>query len=74
MILQYLLRPNDKGTEKVERIEDGVLATTIKENEIEVTLEEKSGRKGTVTFLKNDSQIYSMWLLNDNFKTLKKLI
>lgn len=74
MILQYLLRLNDKGTEKVERIEDGVLATTIKENEIVVTLEEKSGRKGTVTFLKNDSQIYSMWLLNDNFKTLKKLI
>lgn len=74
MILQYLLRPNEKGTEKVERIEDGVLATTIKENEIVVTLEEKSGRKGTVTFLKNDSQIYSMWLLNDNFKTLKKLI
>lgn len=41
MILQYLLRLNDKGTEKVERIEDGVLATTIKENEIVVTLEEK---------------------------------
>lgn len=74
MILQYSLRIDDEGTKTIERIEDGVLATSIKEKEIEVTFEEKSGRKSTITFLKEDTQIYSMWLLNDSFRSLKKLI
>lgn len=74
MILQYAMRLNEEGTEKAEYINDGVTSVAITENEIKVYFEGKRGVKNPVTFLKNCSQVYNMWLLSDTFKTLKRLI
>lgn len=74
MILQYLSKVKLENKEQtIETIKDNVFNVAIFKDKIEVNFNEPDG-KSTVAYLKKDSQIYSMYLLNDNFKTLKRLI
>lgn len=73
MILQYLSKvpTENKGEVTVETIRDNVEEVTVVGDEIKVLTKEP---KNITVFSKKDKQIYNMWLLNDNFKTLKRLI
>lgn len=74
MILQYLSKVKLENKEQtIESIKDSVSNVAIFKDKIEVNFNEPDG-KSTVTYLKKDSQICNMYLLNDNFKTLKRLI
>lgn len=74
MILQYLSKSKQEDEEqKIEIIKDNISSVAVFEDRIEVYFNEPN-TKSVVTYLKKDLQIYNMWLLNDNFKTLKKLI
>ena len=71
MILQYLTKFKGKA---IETIIDGVAEVEEFPNEINVIVD-KNGTRQTTTFPKGPmAQVYNMWLLNDNFKTLKRLI
>ena len=72
MILQYL-RKTEVGT--IETVEYGVLTADVnKKSEYIDIVFQRNEKMETRRFYINDRQIYNMWLLNDNFKTLKKLI
>ena len=72
MILQYL-RKTEVGT--IETVEDGVVTADVnKKSEYVDIVFQRNEKTETRRFYINGSQIYNMWLLNDNFKTLKKLI
>lgn len=74
MILQYLSKNKlEEKEQKIETIKDNISSVAVFEDRIEVYFNEPN-TKSVVTYLKKDLQIYNMWLLNDNFKTLKKLI
>lgn len=68
MIIQYLSKLEDG--KNIETIEDEVVGADVSKDEVRVHKREK----GTTIFPKNHKQIYQMWLLNDDFKTLKRLI
>ena len=75
MILQYLSKVEVDGKKQViETVKDNVTEVTEFVDKIEVTFSRKNGELYSVFFQKNHHQIFSMWLLNDNFKTLKRLI
>lgn len=72
MILQYLSK-TELGT--INTIEDNVISVDEnKESEWIDVVFQKNEKTETRRFYISGSQIYNMWLLNDNFKTLKKLI
>lgn len=72
MILQYLSK-TELGT--INTVEDNVIS--VDENKkskwIDIVFQ-RSGKLETRRFHTNDERIHKMWLLNDNFKTLKQLI
>ena len=72
MILQYLSK-TELGT--INTIEDNVISVDENKeaNWVDVVFQ-KNEKTETRRFYINSSQVYNMWLLNDNFKTLKKLI
>lgn len=72
MILQYLSK-TDEGI--IETTEDGVISVDVnKEKKYVDVAFQRNERLDTRRFYTENIQIYNMWLLNDNFKTLKKLI
>lgn len=71
MILQYLQKTEK---ETVEVIRDNATNVYDFDDRVEVTFSRPNGELDLVTFTKPHKQIYNMWLLNDNFKTLKRLI
>lgn len=70
MIIQY---SREVDNEQIETIIDGVVSVNDFKNKIYIHLN-KNGRSMTKSYLKDDNFVYQMFLLNDNFKTLKKLI
>ena len=74
MIIQYLSKiVNDDGTKYTfETIQDKVIGITDKKGEVEI-LQTINGSCVSTVFQKENTQIYQMWLLNDDFKTLKRL-
>ena len=75
MILQYLSRVENEKGEKIviETVKDGVYSIAVHPHKIKVSFD-KNGNRYVVEFARNNAQIYNMWLLNDEFKTLKRLI
>lgn len=75
MILQYLSKAEDENGKKIgiETIKDGVYSVAVHPHKIEVSFD-KNGNRYVVEFSRNNTQIYNMWLLNDEFQTLKRLI
>ena len=74
MILQYLSKVEVDGkVQESETIRDGVNSVSVFEDMISVEYSQNED-KCYIDYYKNDTQIYQMWLLNDNFKTLKRLI
>lgn len=75
MILQYLSKAEDENGKKIEieTIKDGVYSVEVHPHKIEVSFD-KNGNRYVVEFSRNNTQIYNMWLLNDEFQTLKRLI
>lgn len=74
MILQFTQTINDEETiKKVEHIMDGVSDVDIIGDEIQLQ-RYVGGKLNKFKFMKLNSDIESMWLLNDEFKTLKRLI
>lgn len=72
MILQYLSK-SELGT--IDTVEDGVISVDVnKELRWVDVVFQRNEKTETRRFYIDGSQIYNMWLLNDNFKTLKKLI
>lgn len=72
MILQYLSK-SELGT--IDTVEDGVISVDAnKELRWVDVVFQRNEKTETRRFNIDGSQIYNMWLLNDNFKTLKKLI
>ena len=72
MILQYLSK-SELGT--TDTVEDGVISVDVnKESRWVDVVFQRNEKTETRRFYIDGSQIYNMWLLNDNFKTLKKLI
>ena len=69
MILQYLSKVDDKT---IETIIDNVDTVHVSDEKISVMYSKSEG-KYTVDYPKGKTQIYNMWLLNDNFKPLKEL-
>lgn len=76
MIIQYLSKvEHEKGKKEiVETVRDNVTDVDEFEDRVEITFSRPNGEFSRVTFGKPHSQITNMWLLNDNFKTLKRLI
>ena len=70
MIIQY---SRVVDGEKIETTLDGVVSLNEFGNKIDVHVE-KNERTVTNTYDKDDVYISNMYLMNDNFKTLKKLI
>ena len=77
MILNFLERVKDveRGTFDVERIVDGIVDVQDSKFETRFIIEHSNGKSEVLTFSKeNENNPYhSMWLLNDNFKTLKQI-
>lgn len=69
MILDYTVLVEGK---EVNRIKPSVIDVAIQGEEMTFTLEYKGGQYHT-TFLKSDEKLVSMYLLNSNGKTLRKL-
>lgn len=75
MILQYLSKVDVDGKEQtIETVRDNVTRVTEFDDKVEVLFSKPNGELGFESFPKNHHQIFNMWLLNDNFKTLKRLI
>lgn len=72
MILQYLSK-SELGT--IDTVEDGVISVDVNEELrwVDVFFQ-RNGKLETRRFHADNDLIYDMWLLNDNFKTLKQLI
>ena len=72
MILQYLSK-SELGT--IDTVEDGVIS--VDENKelrwVDVVFQ-RNGKLETRRFHTDNDLIYNMWLLNNDFKTLKQLI
>lgn len=74
MVIQYLSKVEIDGKKQtIETIEDGVDCVRIYDTEIEAVVR-KNGNVCTTTYRKDHPQIYQMWLLNDQFRTLKRLM
>lgn len=75
MILQCLTKVEIEGNKQtIETVRDNVTSVTELDDKIEVTFSRPSGEHDLMIFEKPHHQIFNMWLLNDNFKTLKRLI
>lgn len=75
MILQYLSKIDVDGKKQtIETVRDNVVKVQEFDTEIQVLFSRPNGEYDLVTFERQHKQIYNMWLLNDNFKTLKRLI
>ena len=75
MILQYLTKVEIEGNKQtIETVRDNVTSVTELVDKIEVTFSRPNGEYDLIIFEKSHHQIVNMWLLNDNFKTLKRLI
>mgnify|MGYP001317648371 CR=1 FL=1 len=75
MILQYLTKVEIEGNKQtIETVRDNVTSVTELVDKIEVTFSTPNGEHDLIIFEKSHHQIVNMWLLNDNFKTLKRLI
>lgn len=77
MIIQFLskvIKENEGWVEFVETVRDNVTDVTETDDRVEVTFSRPNGELDLVTYKKKHHQIKDMWLLNDNFKTLKRLI
>ena len=70
MILQY---SREIDGERLDTIIDGVVSVNETESKVDVHVE-KNERSITKSYSKAENNIFNMYLLNDNFKTLKKLI
>ena len=70
MILQY---SREIDGERLDTIIDGVVSVNEAESKVDVHVE-KNERSITKSYSKAENNIFNMYLLNDNFKTLKKLI
>ena len=77
MILNFLERVKDveKGVFDVERIVDGIVDVQDSKFETRFIIEHSNGKSEVLTFSKENKNnpFHSMWLLNDNFKTLKQI-
>ena len=74
MILQYLSNVvRDGKAQTVETIRDNVTNVDEYNEFVEITFNRPNGEADLVTFRKDHEQITNMWLLNNNFKTLKRL-
>ena len=70
MIIQFLSKVDGK---EINTILDGVSTITESDEVVNVT-HSRNGSNYTTAYPKKNSQIYQMWLMNDEFKTLKRLI
>lgn len=72
MILQYLSK-SEVGT--IDTVEDGVISVSVNQESrwVDVVFQ-RNGKLETRRLHTDNDLIYDMWLLNDNFKTLKQLI
>lgn len=77
MILNFLERVKDveKGVFDVERIVDGIVDVQDSPHETRFIIEHSNGKSEVLTFSKEskNNPFHSMWLLNDNFKTLRQI-
>ena len=72
MILQYLSK-SELGT--IDTVEDGVISVDVnKELRWVDVVFQRNGKLETRRFHTDNDLIYNMWLLNNDFKTLKQLI
>ena len=72
MILQYLSK-SELGT--IDTVEDGVISVDVnKELRWVDVVFQRNGKLETRRFDTDNDLIYNMWLLNNDFKTLKQLI
>ena len=75
MIIQYLSKVEREGKEQtMETVRDNVTNVDELDECVEVTFSRPNGELDLVTYTRKHKQIKNMWLLNDNFKTLKRLI